>query len=82
LSRLHRHLTFANVTSLLALFIALGGTSYAALTSTGANVRNSTLTGADVKNESLTGSDIKNLTTGDIADGSLLARVILVFLSP
>jgi hypothetical protein len=29
--------TFANVTSLLALFIALGGTSYTALTITGKN---------------------------------------------
>ena len=29
---MRKHLTFANVTSLLALFIALGGTSYAVAT--------------------------------------------------
>src|SRR5215212_7023695 len=32
LSRLRERLTFANVTSVLALFVALGGTSYAAVT--------------------------------------------------
>jgi hypothetical protein len=31
--------------ALLALFVALGGTSYAALTITGKNVRNGSLTG-------------------------------------
>ena len=30
--RLHQHLSYANVTATLALFVALGGTSYAALT--------------------------------------------------
>src|SRR4051794_27027777 len=44
----------------LALFIAIGGTSYAALTITGRNVRNSSLTGADIRNGSLTGSDVDN----------------------
>jgi hypothetical protein len=74
MGRTHRHLSFANVTSALALFIALGGTSYAAVAITGATVKDSSLTGADIKNESLTGSDVRNLKTGDIADGSLLAK--------
>ncbi|MBA2347471.1 MAG: collagen-like protein [Solirubrobacterales bacterium] len=59
-------LSFANVTSGLALFVALGGTSYAAVTITGANVRNGSLTGADVRNGSLTSADVR--------DGSLRAR--------
>ena len=58
-----RHSTVA---AYLALFIALGGTSYAAVTITGKNVKNGSLTGADVRNNSLTGTDIK--------DGSLLAK--------
>ena len=61
-----RRLTFANVTSLIALFVALGGTSYAALTITGKNVKNSSLTGADIKNSSLSTKDVKN--------GSLLSQ--------
>jgi hypothetical protein len=67
-------LTFANVVSLIALFVALGGSSYAALTVTGRNVKNSSLTGRDVKNNSLTGSDVKNLRSVDIKDASLQAK--------
>ena len=64
----------AMVVALLALFVALGGSSYAALTVTGRNVKNSSLTGRDVKNNSLTGRDVKNLSSGDVKDSSLLAR--------
>ena len=59
-----RHLTYANVTATLALFVALGGSSYAALK----------ITGRDVKNNSLTGRDVRALTTKDVKNGSLLAR--------
>ncbi len=45
----------AMMVALLALFAALAGTSYAAVTITGKNVKNSSLTGSDVKNGSLTG---------------------------
>jgi hypothetical protein len=55
-----RHLR-RNAVAYLALFVALGGTSFAAATViTGKNVKNSSLTGADVKNSSLTGGDVKN----------------------
>jgi hypothetical protein len=37
----------------LALFIALGGSAYAAVTVTGADVKDGTITGRDVKNRSL-----------------------------
>lgn len=78
-------LTYGNVTATIALFAALAGTSYAAATITGSNIRNGTLTGADLKNESVKGSDIDNgsltgadlkngsVTSSDIGDGSLLA---------
>jgi hypothetical protein len=65
-------LTFANVVSVIALFVALGGSSYAALKVTGKNVKNSSLTGADVRNNSLTGADVKNIGTADIKNHSLL----------
>lgn len=44
--------------SMLALFVALGGSAYA-LTITGADVVNGSLTGSDVKNRSLTQADLK-----------------------
>jgi hypothetical protein len=64
----------AMVVALMALFVALGGSSYAALTVTGRNVKNSSLTGKDVRNNSLTGRDVKNLVSGDVKNSSLLAK--------
>lgn len=71
--RTHPKVTYANVMATLAVFISLGGSSYAALTITGSNVRNSSLTGADVKNSSLTTSDVKNrsLLAADFKLGQL-----------
>ena len=76
-----------NAVAYLALFVALGGTSFAAATViTGKDVKNSSLTGADVKNSSLTGGDVKNssltgsdiraeaINSDDVANGSLLAQ--------
>lgn len=47
-----------------ALFAAIGGTSYAALMVTGANVVNGSLTGADVAKKSLGGNRLKKDTIG------------------
>jgi hypothetical protein len=59
-------LTYANVVASIALFAALGGSSYAAISVTGKQVRDASLSGRDVRNGSLTG--------GDVRDQSLLAR--------
>jgi hypothetical protein len=64
LSRLRARLTYSNVMATTAVFLALGGTSYAALTVTGKTVKNSSLTGADVKNKSLTKKDFKGSVRG------------------
>jgi hypothetical protein len=53
-------LSYANVMSTIAVFVALGGTSYAALKVTGKNVKDGSLTGKDVKNRSLGARDIKS----------------------
>jgi hypothetical protein len=82
LSKFRTRLTFANVVSVVALFVALGGSSYAALKVTSRNVPKDALTGADIKNltgkdvrnDSLTGADVKNLGSGDVANGKLLAE--------
>jgi len=67
--------TYANVVATVALFIAIGGSSYAALTVTGAQVRDGSLTGRDVHNASLTGSDVRDrsLRFADFAPGQLPA---------
>ena len=62
-AQLRARLTYANVVATLALFVALGGSSYAALK----------VTGRDVKDNSLTGRDVRALTTRDVKNGSLLA---------
>ena len=63
---------YANVVATLALVVAMGGTSYAAVKFTGKDVKNSSLTGKDVKNESLTGKDIKKRSVPlDRLSGSL-----------
>lgn len=66
-------LSYANVVATLALFVALGGSSYAALTITSRDVKNNSLTGADIKNSSLTGGDIKDrsLRPGDFRAGDV-----------
>jgi hypothetical protein len=75
MANIRKRLTFANVVSVLALFVALGGTSYAAIKITGKNVKNSSLTGKDIKNSSLTTSDVKNrsLLSKDFKAGQLPA---------
>lgn len=60
---LRRHVSFANVVSLLALFVALGGVGYAAATlpknSVGtAQLKSNAVTGTKVKNGSLTATDL------------------------
>jgi hypothetical protein len=54
---LRHRLSYANVMATVAVFIALGGSSYAALRITGRNVPKDALTGADIKN--LAGKDVR-----------------------
>jgi len=71
--RLRDHLTYANVMATIAVFVALGGSSYAALSLTGSDIRNESLTGRDIRNGSITSRDVKNrsLTGRDIRNGSI-----------
>ena len=68
-----KRLNYGNVTATLALFVALGGTSYAAVKIAGGDVRNGSLTGKDVKNGSLKGKDVRNgsLAGRDLRPGTL-----------
>ena len=65
---LRRLASFAqhNAIALLALFIALGGTGYAATKLNGKNIRKHTISGAALKNNTLTGKQIKESTLGTV----------------
>ena len=66
---MRKRLTYANVMATLAVFIALGGSSYAALTITGRDVANNSLTYKDLKRNTLGSSRIKESTTRHRAAG-------------
>jgi hypothetical protein len=75
LRSIRSRVTYANVVATMALFVAIGGTSYAALKITGRQVVDSSLSGRDIKNNSLTGADIANrsLQARDFKAGQLPA---------
>lgn len=50
----------------LALFLALGGSAYAAVTVTGKNIKDGTVTGRDVKNRSLSTSELTPTALGSL----------------
>jgi hypothetical protein len=51
----------------LALFVTLGGSSYAAVTVTGSNIKDGTVTGKDVKNRSLGANELSPKTLRSLA---------------
>jgi hypothetical protein len=71
--RLTSRITYANLVATLALFVALGGSSYAALNVTGANIANGTVRSADIKNNDVRGKDIRDrsVTGRDVKPRSL-----------
>jgi hypothetical protein len=77
-SLIARHLSFANVTSIVALMVVLGGAAYAVTKApknsvVSKSVKNKTLKGKDIKDGKLTGADVKgnSLDGSDIDEGSL-----------
>jgi hypothetical protein len=54
--------TFSSTIAVLALFVALGGSSYAAIQISGTSIKNGTVTGTDLKNETVKSADIDNRT--------------------
>src|SRR5690349_263980 len=63
----------ALVISLIALFVALGGTGYAAVKVNGKNIKKGTVTAKQLKNKTITGAKIKNNAIGaaQISEGKL-----------
>ena len=79
-------LSYSNSVATLALFIALGGSSYAALRVTGRNIVNNTVTSSDLRNNGVLGKDIRKSTIrssdirnndvrgSDVRNGTLTGR--------
>jgi hypothetical protein len=66
IDRLRRHLSYANVMATLAVFIALGGSSYAALNITGRDIKDGSLTQRELKRNALGGTRIKESRLGKV----------------
>jgi hypothetical protein len=75
IDQVRRKLTYANVVATLALFIALGGTSFAAVKLTGRDIRDRSLSGRDLRSNSVGGRVIKASRLGVVPRARNAARV-------
>jgi hypothetical protein len=75
IDQLRQRLTYANVMSTLAVFIALGGSSYAALTISGSDVKNRSIAGKKLKRNTLTGREIRESRLGIVPRAKNASRV-------
>lgn len=66
LDTVRRRLTYANVMSTLAVFIALGGSSYAAIKINGRDIKNRSIPGTKLRTNTLTGTQVKESTLGRV----------------
>jgi hypothetical protein len=64
LDNLRQRLTYANVMSTVAVFVALGGSSYAALQIDSGDIANNSVRGADIRNRSISERDVRRNTLG------------------
>lgn len=68
-------LTYANVVATLALFVALGGSSYAALKISGRDIQKHTITGQNIKRNSLGRRQIKESSLSAVPRALNAARL-------
>lgn len=73
-----RHLSYANVVATLALFIALGGTSYAVLRVGSADVVNNSLRSKDIRDATIRSRDVRDrsLQPRDLRRNSLGTAIV------
>jgi hypothetical protein len=74
-TRLRARLTYANVVATLALFIALGGSSYAVSKISGSQIRNASIAGKKLKRNTLGGARIKESRLGTVPRARNAARL-------
>ena len=80
MGHIQKNFNVANILSVTALMVALGGTSYAAVTLpknsvSSAQIKTSAVKGSDIASAAVTSSDVKNgsLTTADFKPGQIPA---------
>jgi hypothetical protein len=66
LSRLLERVTYANVVATLALFVAVGGSAYAAVTIDSSDVKDHSLKGQDLKANTVTGKQVKEKSLKEV----------------
>ena len=66
LAKIRQRLTYANVMATLAVFIALGGSSYAAIKISGSDIKNRSIAGKKLRRNTLTGRQIKESRLGPV----------------
>jgi hypothetical protein len=71
LPRKRRVFTFSNAVALLALFLALGGTVYAAGKISGSQIKPHSITGKQIKSGSLTGKQVVGKSLNGVSASSL-----------
>jgi hypothetical protein len=78
MKRLRSPLSYANVTATLALFVALGGTSYAVLHVGSDDIADNSLRSRDIRNDALLSRDVRDRTlrARDVRRESLGSRVV------
>jgi hypothetical protein len=62
-------ISHTTVVAYLALFVALGGSAYAAATITGSDIVDRSLTGADIRNGTVRSADVRGITGDDLGPG-------------
>lgn len=75
LDKLIQRLTYANVMSTLAVFIALGGSSYAAMTINGSSIRNRSIRAAKLRYDTLGGREVRESALGRVPFASDAERL-------
>jgi hypothetical protein len=81
LAQLRSSLTYANVMASVAVFVALGGTSYAVATGSidSREIKNNTVSSKDIRNNGVSTLDLKNNSArgGDVLNDSLTGDDVL-----
>jgi hypothetical protein len=70
-----QRLSYANVMSTLAVFIALGGSSYAAVTLSGSSLKHRSVAGTKLKRNTVTGLEIRESRLGRVPYAAVADRL-------
>lgn len=81
MGRLRSKVTFANVTSLVALFVALGGTAYAVTQLDGSKIVNRSVPAKKLKKNTVTGTEIKESKLGTVKSAEVSDRTLQLTVS-